>query len=109
MPKSWFILAGMVCGLASPSRVWGHPLLQNSWWVVVESNRLTMRVSATLREVVVAQQLAPGLANASSRGFDADQLWRAVNQHTNYLLAHLHVAVDGRELRGRVLHTTFSM
>ena len=72
--------------------------------MVAESKRVEMRVSATLREVVVAQQLAPALGHDAARGFDADLLWRAVNQHTNYLLPRLRVLADGRLLSFRVTH-----
>ena len=72
--------------------------------MVAESKRVEMRVSATLREVVVAQQLAPALGHDAARGFDADLLWRAVNQHTNYMLPRLRVLADGRLLSFRVTH-----
>ena len=38
-------------------RLLSHPFLNNTWQVLVESNRLAMRVTATLREVSVIQGL----------------------------------------------------
>ena len=67
--------------------------------MVVETNRLVMRVSATLREVVVAQKLdfptntAPELA----------RLQAALTNHGNYLLQALKLAADGRPLAGELL------
>ena len=44
----WFTLAF----LGGQTAV-AHPLLQNTWWVTIETNRIAMRVSSTLREISV--------------------------------------------------------
>lgn len=79
-------------------RVQAHPFLQNSWWVVAETNRLVMRVSATLREVVVAQGLDPARAP-----FPLPALQGAVSNHAAYVSAHLVILGDGQPLRCEVL------
>lgn len=92
----------LAVALALGSSARAHPMLQNSLWVVVESNRLAVRVTATWREVVVVQQLVPDLANDASRAVEAELLWRAAHLHTNYLLSHVEIFADGRRLAGRV-------
>ena len=75
-----------------------HPFLQNSWWVVIETNRMVMRVSTTLREVAVAQQLG----NATNL-VALDRLMGALTHHGDYLLRSLKVAANGVPLSGEVL------
>lgn len=93
----WMLLAAVT--LFGVSRAGAHPFLQDSWWVVVETNRLVMRVSATLREVAVAQDLelttnsAPALA----------RLQAALTNHGAYLLRALQLQADGQPLAGEVL------
>jgi hypothetical protein len=74
-----------------------HPFLQNSWWVLVETNRLAMRVSATLRELAVVQHLDTNRAPA------LDVLTGALEKHGDYLLQALQVQGDGQPLAGEVL------
>ena len=76
-----------------------HPFLQDSWWVVVETNRLVMRVSATQREVAIAQQVE----FATNAAPDLARLQAALTNHGNYLLRALQLAADGRPLAGELL------
>lgn len=85
--------------LGCASRGRAHPFLQDSWWVVVETNRLVMRVSATLREVVVVQKVE--LATNSVP--DLARLQSALTNHGNYLLQALKLQADGQPLAGEVL------
>jgi len=75
-----------------------HPFLQNSWWVVVETNRLVCRVSATLREVAVAQNLG-GPTNQVS----LEPLLAALTNHCRYVAQVIEVYADGQRLPGEVL------
>jgi hydrogenase/urease accessory protein HupE len=79
------------------AEVSAHPFLQNSWWVVVETNRLVMRVSATLREIAVVQQLDTNRVPA------LDVITGALEKHGDYLLKALQVEGDGQPLPGEVL------
>ena len=88
----WWCLAGALGTLQA------HPFLQNSWWVVVETNRLVMRVSTTLREVAVAQRLG----DATNR-VAMDRLMGALTNHGETLLSALQVDADGKPLAGEVL------
>lgn len=91
------ILWGLfLCVSAVPLRA--HPFLQDSWWVVVETNRLVMRVSSTLREVAVAQ----GLGN-STNVVALDRILNSLTNHGEYLVRSLQIDADGRPLHGEVL------
>lgn len=86
----------LLVGLAAFSRAHAHPFLQNSWYALVESNRVVTRVTATLREVAVVQQLPgtnPPLAEIS----------RALERHADYVLDHVSLAIAGQRLAGTVL------
>ncbi len=76
-----------------------HPFLQDSWWVVVETNRLVMRVSATLREIAVVQKV-PVPTNALT---DLGAIQTALTHHGSYLLKALKLEADGAPLAGEVL------
>jgi len=76
-----------------------HPFLQDSWWVVVETNRLVMRVSATLREVAVVQKV-PVPTNGLT---DLGAIQTALTNHGSYLLKSLKLEADGAPLSGEVL------
>ena len=76
-----------------------HPFLQDSWWVLVETNRLVMRVSATLREVAIAQNLGA----ATNAPPNLPRFQKALERHGVYLLHSLHLKADGQPLNGEVL------
>ena len=76
-----------------------HPFLQDSWWVVVETNRLVMRVSATLREIAVVQKV-PVPTNGLT---DLGAIQTALTHHGGYLLKSLKLEADGVPLSGEVL------
>lgn len=90
-----WILLGWVMALAVPARA--HPFLQNRWQVVVVSNRLAMRATATLREVAVIQGLTPGQLSQPAA------LIPAISNHAAYVAQHLHVQAQGVRLPIEVL------
>ena len=91
----------MVLGafLLAPGWLAAHPLLEDSCWVVVTRDKLMVRVTATLREIIVAQALQPD----EKHGLDLTALRAACEPHGEYVRSHLHLQADGRELKGRVL------
>ncbi len=93
-----FLLFLLLSGASFPPSALAHPFLQNSWWVVTETNRLVMRVSATLREVAVAQQL-----DLTRTPFPVPIVQVALSNHANYVAGHLSVRADAGELRAEVL------
>ena len=74
--------------------VLSHPLLQNTWWATVETNRLTMRVSSTLREV----SLSCGPAFSGHLPADLGGWQAGLVQQGAYLRQHLHVTADSQPL-----------
>lgn len=85
------------CLGAGTLRTAAHPFLQNSWQVLVETNRLVMRVSATLRELAVVQGLDTNRVPA------LDVITAALEKHGAYVLKSLNVQADGQPLPGEVL------
>ncbi len=88
----------LLAATAATGSLHAHPFLQNSWWVVAETNRLVMRVSATLREVAVAQGLDPAKAP-----FPLPTIQNAVSNHAAYVAGHVAIVADGSPLKGEVL------
>ena len=86
-------LALAAAGAALPAPAAAHPLLQDAMQIDVAPQCLSIRVSTTAEEILVA-------AAAAGRGDAAfaDKMRR----HGEYLLAHLTVEVDGRLLRGQL-------
>jgi hydrogenase/urease accessory protein HupE len=76
-----------------------HPQLQDSWWAVVETNRMITRVSVTFREIVVVQ---PSLFG-TNQSVDFETLQRGLTNHAAYLVNVLEVRGDEKVLTGEVL------
>ncbi len=83
--------------LLLPLPAGAHPFLNNTWQVLAESNRLAMRVTATLREVAVIQGLAP------SQLTNLPALRNAVSNHSAYVASHLFVEIGGEAVSLEVL------
>lgn len=83
-----FLLILLVVGFQPAS--WSHPFLNNTWQVLAESNRLAMRVTATLREVSVIQGLP------LDRLKDLPALQNAASNHAAYVSTHLRVEFGGQ-------------
>jgi len=73
-----------------------HPLLQDAMQIDVARERLSIRVTATWEEILVA-------ATAAGRG--SAPLDERVRRHGEYVLAHLTVESDGHRLTGAVVET----
>ncbi|MEY2562340.1 MAG: hypothetical protein QOH88_533 [Verrucomicrobiota bacterium] len=87
-----FLLA---LGLA-PVVAHAHPVSQGAIQVTIAADRLTVRVSVTLEEVLVASAYASEERRAKTPA-------EAAQRHGAYLLEHLRISADGRRLRGRLL------
>lgn len=94
----WCRLLGWSLLLLTAVSATGHPFLQNSWWAVVETNRVLCRVSASLREVAVAQKLG-GPTNEVA----LDPILAALTQHSAYVAETVAVSADGQPLPAEVL------
>ena len=78
-----------------------HPLAQNAMWVVFAPDRIRVAVNVSVREIGIAQQVP-----ATDGNFDRDELDAAAKRDGDYLLRHLTLAAEGRELAGRVVKVT---
>jgi hydrogenase/urease accessory protein HupE len=78
---------------AAPRDAAAHPLAQGTMQIAAARGRLTLAVAAPPEEILIAAAAA-GRAQLPP----AERLRR----HADYLLAHLHVAADGRALAGRI-------
>ena len=72
----------------------GHPVAQGALEVVVSPKRVTVTARVSMEEVLVAA--------AYDRRKTASAL-EMIHRHGDYLLAHLRVAADGRQLAGHVV------
>lgn len=93
-----FLLLGLLLA-ALPATA--HPLLQNALWIVFEPERVHLAVNVSLKELTVAQQIAP-----DAEGLDADAIAAAAEKHGDYVASHLIVEAGGQRLAGRVLKVT---
>lgn len=82
-----------------------HPLSQGSLDVVVFPDRVEVKAGVTVEEVSVTNMLAlttgTGPAAAPAGGMAGEY-----DKHAQYLVEHLHVAVDGRPLAGMVIRAS---
>jgi hydrogenase/urease accessory protein HupE len=90
----WFF---MFASLLGGVRLSAHPFLHNTWWAVVESNRVAMRVTATLREVALIQRFE------AAQWTNLTQLQPAVSNHAAYVASHLRITAAGKPLTVQVL------
>jgi len=77
---------------------WGHPLSQGTLEVLIHRDRVLVRASVTQEEVSVTDMLTSSDASPAPQNGVGDVYQR----HARYLAAHIHVAADGKELRGTV-------
>ena len=91
------LLSLVVCLAAN-----AHPLLQNTLWAQIETGRVHVAVEVSLREIMVAQNVAP----SSFTGEDAKILKAAADRHRDYVLKHLVICADTNILAGQVIGLT---
>ncbi len=92
----WLVVIGIGWILLGfPRTASAHPFLQNTWSVLVQTNRILMRVTGSVREVAASQGLAltPGT-------LELDAITGALPGHAEHLLEHLDVLADGNRLDG---------
>jgi hypothetical protein len=79
-----------------------HPFVQNSMWVVFAPDRIRVAVNVSLKEVLVAQQIAA----ADESGYEAAAMNAAAEKHRDYVLRHLQLTAAGHVLTGTVKTVT---
>jgi len=87
------------CPLAGLS----HPDLRNAMWAQFEGHAVRVAVNVSLKELAVAQ----GLVLREDAPADPALIAGAASAHEAYLVSHLKLISEGKELAGRVLHRTF--
>jgi hydrogenase/urease accessory protein HupE len=73
-----------------------HPVAQGGLIVTISPTELTMRVTVSLEEVLVASAYGPESVRAKSSAEEAER-------HGAYLLEHLRISADGRRIQGRLI------
>lgn len=86
----WVFLGMLSIGVPSLT---AHPFLQDSWWVLVEEQRILCRVTATLREITIAQGLGVG-AETPPLG----TLLEWIPQYGSTLIQSVSIVADGKAL-----------
>jgi hydrogenase/urease accessory protein HupE len=75
----------------------GHPLLQNSMWVLIEPGRVQVAVNVSARELSLVQGIATEDPPADTAAIEA-----AAARHGDYVLKHMRLQAAGRPLSGTV-------
>ncbi|MEC4748943.1 HupE/UreJ family protein [Methylomicrobium sp. Wu6] len=91
---SWFLPGLLLSVFIGVRPALAHPVSQGAMDVIVRTDRLDVRATVSLEEVLVATALS-GDKNAIGP--------EALRKHGDYLLNHLHVYADGLPLTGRLL------
>ena len=92
--RYWALFLGFSIAFWSSGIATAHPLLQNTWWVTIDTNRISMRVSSTLREISVT--CGPAFSEHLPATLDG---WHpAFLQQGAYLRTHLQVTEQGQTL-----------
>ncbi len=91
------LLSLVVCLAAN-----AHPILQNPLWAQVETGRVHVAAEVSLREIMVAQNVAP----SSFAGEEAKVLKAAADRHRDYVLKHLVIYAGTNRLAGQVIGLT---
>lgn len=77
----------------------GHPLLQNSMWVVFAPDRVRVAVNVSAKEIMVAQKLPLDGDTPLTR----EELEAAAKKNSDYVVSHLTLSANGQTLPGRVV------
>lgn len=95
--KPWLFLL-----LATAFTAQAHPMLQNAMWVVFAPDRVRVAVNVSMKEIAVAQQMK----EAPDGSLDDAALDAAAQKHGSYVLSHLTLRAQDRDLTGQVEKVT---
>jgi hydrogenase/urease accessory protein HupE len=82
----------------SPRAVSAHPVAQGAMLITISPQNVTVRVTVSIEEVLVADAYGPESSRAKSA-------IAAAEGHGAYLLKHLRISADGRALTGERVHS----
>jgi hypothetical protein len=91
------LIAGLLLCLTG-MRAGAHPMVQNSMWVMFAPEHVKVTLSVSLKEIAVSQQLPDPTGGAIT----PQEAQTAADWNKDYVLRHLFVAADGKELTGTV-------
>ena len=91
----WTLFAGALLWILH-SGAEAHPVAQGGLIVTISPSQLTVRVTVSLEEVLVATAYGSDSARTTSPA-------EAAQRHGAYLLEHLRISADGRRLPGRIV------
>ena len=89
-----FLLGLILCVIFSTHFVLAHPVSQGAMAITVHADRIELRATVSLEEVLVADAWA---GNSKSGGLEA------IRDHGDYLLTRLHIRADGESVVGHVI------
>jgi hydrogenase/urease accessory protein HupE len=92
----WILLAFVFLWISRDAEA--HPVAQGGLMVTISPGQLTVRVTVSLEEVLVASAYGPDSAHTKSPA-------EAAARHGAYLLEHLRISADGRRLKGRMVYS----
>jgi hydrogenase/urease accessory protein HupE len=92
--QCWLLLAGLHFWIF-PGAAQAHPVAQGAMVVTISPSQLTMRITVSLEEVLVASAYGRSSARAKSPT-------EAAEQHGGYLLEHIQITADGQPLHGQL-------
>jgi hydrogenase/urease accessory protein HupE len=75
-----------------------HPMVEDALDIVIAPQRITLVARVSLEEVLLTEA-------AGGAGESAEMLRQSVTAHGAYVLRHLHLRVDGREVAGTLLES----
>lgn len=98
-PSGWRTLLATICLSLFAAGASGHPLLQNSMWVVFAPDRARVALNVSAKEILIAQKVPLDADSPMTR----EELEAAAQRNSNYIANHLSLSVSGRALMGRVV------
>ncbi len=91
---SWLLSGLILSALISGHPAMAHPVSQGAMDIIVRADRIDLRATVSLEEVLVATAMS-GNKNALDR--------QALRKHGDYLLNRLDIRANGQPVAGRVL------
>jgi hypothetical protein len=91
---SWILSCMILSAFFSMRPAMAHPVSQGAMDIIVRTDRIDLRATVSLEEVLVATILA---GNKNKAGLEA------LRDHGDYLLDNLHISADGLPVVGHVL------
>ena len=98
MPRSslFWVIAALLFQAQAQTPAWAHPISQGAMNVVVFADHVEIEIRIPFEEIVIASTADKAAAAPNS-------LQAGLSAHGAYLLAHLHLKINGRDAAGSVV------